>query len=284
MPRSAFNTLWAEDPEQFEAPSIGEIELGWEGGADKEPPQASYQNWWQNRVDSMLQEIERQGAPSWQSDGTYSVGALVWHASVFYMSRTNANTGNNPASSSANWFNIGASLGFVPVGGTILWYGSAASVPPGWGICDGTGGRPDMRDRVPVGAGSTYAVGAVGGAVTATSSTAGAHTHTALWAGSHAHAITVNNHTLTIAQIPPHTHQSNGTAGVGQGASGPSTVQQSAGTSTTSSAGSGQGHNHGASSAAAGDHQHGTDTQGGHSHTVDVRQPYRAWYFIMRTA
>ena len=60
-----------------------------------------------------------------------------------------------------------------------LWYGSSGSVPTGWAICDGTNDTPDLRDKFVIGAGSTYATGATGGEAT---------------------------HTLTVAEMPSHTH------------------------------------------------------------------------------
>jgi hypothetical protein len=48
----------------------------------------------------------------------------------------------------------------------VLWYGDLNAPPTGWALCNGTQGTPDMRNRVPIGAGSTYALGATGGATT----------------------------------------------------------------------------------------------------------------------
>jgi len=48
--------------------------------------------------------------------------------------------------------------GFVPIGGIIMWSGS--SIPTGWGLCDGTQGTPDLRNRFIVGSGSSYATSA----------------------------------------------------------------------------------------------------------------------------
>ena len=80
-----------------------------------------------------------------------------------------------------------------PIGWINLFYGTKTSIPDGWQICDGSNGTPDLRDRVAVGAGSTYAVGDVGGA---------------------------NTHTLTINEIPSHRHSSVSDAGVDSGGGG----------------------------------------------------------------
>ena len=93
-----------------------------------------------------------------------------------------------------------ASTHYVPSGGIIIWSGSIANIPSGWALCDGDpeNGTPDLRDRFVVGAGSTYAVDATGGADTVTLSTSNmpAHTHssgtlggTALSDGAHTHTI-----------------------------------------------------------------------------------------------
>jgi microcystin-dependent protein len=70
-----------------------------------------------------------------------------------------------------------ANNALVPTGAIIMW--SGATVPSGWGLCDGSAGRPDLRDRFIVGAGSSYGVGATGGQ---------------------------NTVTLSVNQLPPHSH------------------------------------------------------------------------------
>ena len=45
----------------------------------------------------------------------------------------------------------------------ILWSGSSGSIPSGWLLCNGSAGTPNLQDRFVIGAGNTYAVGAVGG-------------------------------------------------------------------------------------------------------------------------
>ena len=94
----------------------------------------------------------------------------------------------------------------VPTGAIMMWSGSIASIPAGWALCNGAGGTPDLRDRFVVGAGSTYAVGATGGANTVTLTTANLP--------SHSHSISGSG--TTSGQSADHTHFfSAGTSGVG---------------------------------------------------------------------
>lgn len=68
----------------------------------------------------------------------------------------------------------------LPTGTIVLWYGSIASIPAGFRLCDGAGGSPDLRDRFIAGAGGIYPVG----------STAGSATHRHAFTGDgHTHAI-----------------------------------------------------------------------------------------------
>lgn len=60
---------------------------------------------------------------------------------------------------------MGGQFDMIPAGLIALWYGTIGNIPAGWHICDGTAGTPDLRDKFIIGAGSTYAVGANGGAV-----------------------------------------------------------------------------------------------------------------------
>jgi len=82
----------------------------------------------------------------------------------------------------------------IPAGMISIWYGSIGSVPTGWYLYDGANGTPDLRDRFIIGAGSTYAVAATGGATTVTLTTSNMPTHT---------------HTVTD---PTHFHAQGGTA------------------------------------------------------------------------
>jgi len=57
--------------------------------------------------------------------------------------------------------NITNITGGVPTGTIVMYNGDVA--PSGWALCDGQGGRPDLRDKFIVGAGSAYSRGNTGG-------------------------------------------------------------------------------------------------------------------------
>ena len=67
----------------------------------------------------------------------------------------------------------------VPQGTILPWYGKLSDIPSGFALCNGKNGTPNLLDRFLVGAGSSYSLGATGGEA---------------------------KHTLTIAEMPSHTH------------------------------------------------------------------------------
>lgn len=109
MARSdSFTKKWAAVPSQFERPSDALIDRGWAGGAAEDPPEAKWENWWHNRVDEALAEIEQNGALTWFEDVPYGIGATArsggknWIAAI-------ASTGIDPASGDnvGHWFELG---------------------------------------------------------------------------------------------------------------------------------------------------------------------------------
>jgi len=100
----------------------------------------------------------------------------------------------------------------IPSGLIAMWSGSIGSIPSGWYLCDGSNGTPNLTDRFIVGAGSTYAVNATGGATTAslTSTNLPAHTHTATVTDpGHTHTITPTIYTTGSAARGTGTGDSN---------------------------------------------------------------------------
>lgn len=172
----------------------------------------------------------------------------------------------------------------IPAGLIAMWSGLISAVPTGWGLCDGTSGTPNLRDRFIVGAGTTYAVGDTGGSLV--SGSGGAHTHTEATAGSHSHTSLTGATALTEAQLPAHSHtwsgtataeDNNYTAGTKYLKEG-STVANSSFTETTSIVGSGEAHTHSISTEAA--HSHTINSVGDHTHSTVP--PYFALAYIMK--
>lgn len=94
--------------------------------------------------------------------GTGSGGsAAVW-------SQTKLQFTESITSNTINVTNLNATncLGFAPVGGIIMWSGTAGEfllIPSNWKLCDGTNGTPDLRNRFVVGAGINFTMGETGG-------------------------------------------------------------------------------------------------------------------------
>lgn len=160
----------------------------------------------------------------------------------------------------------------VPSGFIGMWSGSIGSIPSGWYLCNGSNGTPDLRDRFIVGAGSTYAVGATGGAasVTLTEAQLPAHTHaitaTTASAGDHTHAVYDPGHA--------HSYTSPGGTGTIAGGFGISAIGAVTGAATT-----------GISLGTAGAHTHvitATAATTGSGASIENRPPYYALAYIMK--
>ena len=74
-----------------------------------------------------------------------------------------------------------------PIGGIIMWSGTAALVPAGWAICNGQNGTPDLRDKFVVGVGTQF-----GNTLKASGGTKDAVVV------SHTHTTQPHNHTLMV--------------------------------------------------------------------------------------
>jgi microcystin-dependent protein len=189
-------------------------------------------------------------------------------------------------------------------------------------LCNGSNGTPNLRDRFVVGAGTSYAVNATGGANTVTldATMIPAHTHSLSASGTtsgqsndHVHSGTTsavsNDHSHTFSgttgtDFPDHVHYTHGPFG-GGGNPGGSLNTAWPGGQDYSTTGASTRHQHsfsGTTSGISANHTH-TVTTGGvstnHTHTVTVtgttgngtggglahenRPPYLALAYIMKT-
>ena len=159
-------------------------------------------------------------------------------------------------------------IGLVPVGGIVAFSGTFSRRNPidmktkkvmtGWCLCDGTATNglavPDLRDRMIMGAGTTYQTGSKGGAATHTHSVSG----------------TVGATTLTVAQLAKHTHTVNAGGSMLVDVWNRESPTSSSASVTTSATGSSSAHTHSLTGAKSG--------------SASSLPPYYALAYIMRVA
>ena len=171
------------------------------------------------------------------------------------------------------------STALIPSGGIIIWSGLLTAIPTGWGLCDGSNGTPDLRDRFVVGAGSSYSRNETGGAdsVALSENELPSHNHSMNSAGNHDHG----GSTSTDGE---HTHSNNADR-----CSGSNYVQVTA--STNNAATNRRVGLVDATISPAGDHNHSISDDGSHTHSInntgnndahENRPPYFALAYIMK--
>lgn len=134
MAREPFNRIWTETPtvDDFDEPTNTMWDAGWRGGAAEDPPEAYAQNWWQNRADFALRQLERNGAMDWHSLAIYGIGGLaIGSDGNRYASITNGNQGNDPVTDGGvNWkpTRYVRASGDAPVFGVRAWANADGSV------------------------------------------------------------------------------------------------------------------------------------------------------------
>jgi microcystin-dependent protein len=202
-----------------------------------------------------------------------------------------ASVGTNTTQVATTAFVQAGMSNYMPRGIISMWYGSIASIPAGWALCNGLNGTPNLQDRFIVGAGNGYGVGSVGGVATysLTVDQMPWHSHGAsAWTdqqGSHQHG----GYTSTVGD---HQHISpwgeSDARGATWGVSGGTGYQGSGQTDWD---------NYQYMTSPAGNHNHSitTDWQGQHGHNVGVsiaaagssaaienRPPFYALAYIMK--
>lgn len=154
----------------------------------------------------------------------------------------------------------------MPKGAIIMWYGN--TLPSGWALCDGTVQNgvqtPDLRNKFIYGATTLSDNGVTGGSANKATDIGGAHTHGGVTGG----------HSLTIAQLPPHSHSLDSVVGIVEnGGVGRHEYKDdnSSTVTATGSVGSGQAHTHTISADL------------GHTHNIsNILPPYVKIAFIIK--
>lgn len=148
-----------------------------------------------------------------------------------------------------------------PIGTIKAWAGAIGSIPSGWALCNGANGTLNLTDRFIVGfGGGSYGQNGTAGHTPGSGSTP--VTGSTSLAGLHAHSGATALHTLSVDQIPSHTHgPAQGSGFVNNGPSGLGLATNNFGLNyftpgTTAATGGTQAH------------QHSIFTDGLHSHTV----------------
>lgn len=218
---------------------------------------------------------------SWR-DGTELVNTPIRGATgittnelVVRASGTGATLGGSELLTAGNIAaNTPAGYGLTRTNMVIGWVGSLITIPAGYLLCDGTNGTPDLRGRMLIGAGGTYALGQTGGLENSTTSAGGAVTPT------------IQGTVLSVANLPAHNHRlyvaattSSNTASLALTNTGVSgdvgnlsyRDTQGNGTKLVEDTGSGTAHTHVA------------DALPTHTHTVATLPPYYGLFFIMKT-
>jgi microcystin-dependent protein len=176
----------------------------------------------------------------------------------------------------------------VPSGVILMWSGSIASIPSGWFLCNGANDTPDLRDRFVVGAGSTYAVGATGGAATVALAEANLPAHSHSFSGTTSDRSVDHTHAGVTDAQGFHSHTYSDATGQGQGPNVPLTYQGGGSLfSYRSNATDGSGlHSHNISTyGESNGHTHnfsGTTSSVGSGTAHENRPPYFALAYIMK--
>ena len=200
---------------------------------------------------------------------TYNASSNVVTAGTFSgsgASLTSLNASNLQSGTVADARLTNTSL--FATGMIMLWYGSVASIPSGWVLCDGNNSTPDLRNRFVIGAGTggNYSPDDTGGSADAVLVS---HTHNLQ---NHVHGVNLNTNTDTHSHSYTLINFDQGSAG------GSSSYGQN--TSTVSTGG--DSHSHTVSGNTGTPSTNTTDTLG-ESATNKNLPPYYALCYIMKT-
>lgn len=102
MARPTIDNIWGSSGTATD-PGDAKVNTGWAA----EIPPFETQNFWQKRVDELLQNLERNGFMEWDAATPYRIGSWALASdNEIYRSITASNSGNDPIGSPANWTSL----------------------------------------------------------------------------------------------------------------------------------------------------------------------------------
>ncbi|MEA2720549.1 MAG: hypothetical protein QOJ39_2413 [Candidatus Eremiobacteraeota bacterium] len=131
--------------------SIGEFVINTnQFTVDGDAPATGYLNWKVANAD--LVELEGYGAVNARA---VSYPVTIDRTQRFVLTAYDIHLGKVISASQPVTVLPGLATRLMPVDSIVMWSGDVSAIPPGWLLCDGSNGTPDMRERFLVGAGST---------------------------------------------------------------------------------------------------------------------------------
>lgn len=175
---------------------------------------------WQFRTDAVVNGSPNAPANGGNAGAAGMLEVTAWsngtsvYITHFFRDRNGLGFMRGFASGAWTPWKIWANANQFTVGEIRMWSGTASEAAvqaawgPGWHLCNGSNGTPNLSNRFIIGAGSTYASGATGGSANVSLVTANlpAHNHTISIADAgHSHSITQTPHAHGVYD-PGHAH------------------------------------------------------------------------------
>jgi len=102
----------------------------------------------------LLSYLHQMGVAEWNTSQEYYIGSAAIYDGEFYISKTDANVGNQPDVSTGNWKRLVTAEEVLPAG-AVQWFAQSVA-PSGWLECDGTTYLMSAYPILGAALGSTY--------------------------------------------------------------------------------------------------------------------------------